>query len=368
MKILLKNANLYNPNHIGIVNIIIEDGFVTKIQKNSHEKDCKVINCEGKIICPMFVDGHEHLLGNYWSGKGIVYSGVGTVVGCLAHENKDKHIQKLIEITNKLNLSNQIEAYCLAGSKNYINDSTDFVLNNKVVVGVKTALFQPQRPRPNLSYEKLKRDALSTYNAGIKAGKKVQLHIHLDSPFARGENLSKEEIDDKKLDNFGWIDKIVEDTGVPYSLFKLTHAQKYNKGIIELANKGCFVDFTAFESGYDADFDFIIDAIKNKQVDLSRISISSDLGVMFMERGEEGKEKPTSILHTLKKLVLNKGLMLEDVLPMVTANPGGLLNNHCGKIEKGLPCKLLILDEFLNINSIINFKEIYNFEKTYELR
>lgn len=65
VKITLKNVDLYTPDHIGIVDILIEDGYIIRIDKNLHYQDCQKINCNGKIICPMFVDGHEHLLGNY---------------------------------------------------------------------------------------------------------------------------------------------------------------------------------------------------------------------------------------------------------------------------------------------------------------
>lgn len=369
MKILLKNVYLYTPDHIGNTDILIEDGYITKIDKDLHCKDCQEINCDGKISCPMFVDGHEHLLGNYWSEQGILNSGVGTIVGCLANEQSSSHVQALINITNKINTTNKIDAFCLAGSKNFTEDTSQYILNNTNVIGIKTALFQPQRPKPNLSYEKLKADALQTYNAGIKSGKTVQVHIHLDHPFSKGLSATIEEIDSGRLDNLGWIDKIVEETGIPYSVFKLTHAQKYYNRILEYANKGCFIDYTAFNSDYDSRFDCLVNAIKNKKVDLTRVSISSDLGIMTTEQGAIGEETPISLLNTIKTLILEKGLNFEDVLPLVTKNPAILLSKSYATIKEGNPCKLIMLDEELNIQLIINHNEIYklkkNLSKTY---
>ncbi len=67
----------------------------------------------------------------------------------------------------------------------------------------------------------------------------------LNNPYKSGENLSIEEIETGKYDSLDWIDKIVEETGVTYSLFKLTHAQKYYSRILEYANKGCYIYYTA---------------------------------------------------------------------------------------------------------------------------
>lgn len=220
-------------------------------------------------------------------------------------------------------------------------------------MGIKTALFSDGRPKPNLSYQKLKNDALSTYNAGIKAGKQVQVHIHLDHPFPKGGSADIKEINTGNLDNLNWIDKIVEETGLPYSLFKLTHAQKYYDRILEYANKGCYIDYTAFNGDYDNRFDCLVNAVKNKKVDLSRISISSDLGMLSMEKGLKDKETPLTILNTVQKLVLEKGLRFEDVLKMITINALAPIERKEELIGVGANAKLLILNQSLEIIKII---------------
>ncbi len=356
MKILLKNANLFTPTKLGVKDVLIENGKVTKISKTSDKdckiEDCQMIDCKGKIVCPMFVDGHEHLLGNYWDEEGLISAGVGGLVCVLADETNSKCVDKIIELTKRIKNEYNIDAFCLAGSKNYTDDTQYFILNNQNVVGIKTALFQPQRPKPNLSYEKLKRDTVSTYEAGKKSNKTVQVHIHLDHPFARGEKVSQQEIDSGRLDNLGWIDKIVEETHLPYSLFKLTHAQKYYNRILEYAAKGCYLDYTAFTGNFDEKFTPLVEAVKQHKIDLSKISISSDLGIEFMEHGNAGKETPIALLNTIKQLI-KQGLKFEDILPFVTINPGQLLAKNCGKICEGEECKILILNKSLEIDKII---------------
>lgn len=273
--IILKNADLYTPKHIGIVDILINnEGVIVQIAKNLELK-CVTYDCNNQIVCPTFVDGHEHLLHNkFYTIRGLIDSGIGTVVGCLANENKAEAVNKLINVTSFLRKYYNIQAFCLAGSKNFTDDIEEFIIKNDCVVGIKSALFSDQRPKPNLSYEKLKKDSVATYHAGLKTNKSVQVHLHLDHPFAKGEKADIDKINKGAYDNLSWIDQIVQETGIPYSLFKLTHSQKYYKRILEYANKGVYLDYTAFDGDYDCIYDDLVFAIKNKTVDISKISIS----------------------------------------------------------------------------------------------
>lgn len=362
MKLLLKNCDLYTPKHIGLSDVLIEDDKIVKISNNIKDT-CEVVDCKGQVVCPMFVDGHEHLKDTqYYNPEDILNAGIGTVIGCLANEQNKEDVEDLISITKRLKNNYNIYAYCLSGSKNFIHDTSKYILENDCVVGLKTALYSNQRPKPNLSYEKLKQDVIRTYYAGIKSKKQVQVHIHLDHPFPRGEKANITEINSGKFDNLDWIDKIVEETGVPYSLFKLTHAQKFYDRILEYANKGCYIDYTAFDGDYDNRFDCLVNAIKNKKVDLSRISISSDLGILSMEKGIKERETPITILNTIQKLVLEKGLELEDILNMVTINALNPIIKANELIKINSPCKMMVLDKNLNIEEVIyNRNMLQNF-------
>ncbi len=347
--LLLKNCDLYSPKHIGIIDILIDNGFIIKIDKNIKNK-CKIFDCKNKILCPCFVDGHEHITyTSCYEPQGIISSGVGCVVGVLANEYDETYTKQLINKTNELRNLYNLNSYCLAGSKNCIYDSSKYIIKNKFVVGIKTALYTPYRPKPNLSYEKLKEDVINVYEAGVKAKKNVQVHIHLDHPFPKGEKPNIENINLGKLDNLHWIDKIVQETKVPYSLFKLTHAQKYYKRILEYANKGVYLDFTAFDGNYDTRFNDLLDSIKLGAINSSKISISSDLGILSIEKKLKEKETPSTLLNTIKKLVLEKDLNLELALSMVTTNALCPIDNKQELIYVGSNYPILILDKKLNI-------------------
>lgn len=353
MKLLLKGADLYTPKHIGIRDVLVENGIIIKIKTDIVES-CETIDCRGKIVCPMFVDGHEHLTmkGVEYTARGILNSGVNTVVGVLAEEQTVEDVEKLINKTKELNKKHNINTYCLAGSKNFIHDTSSYIVENKCVVGIKTALFSERRPKPNLSYEKLKQDSLSTYNAGIKADKNVQVHIHLDHPFPRGGEANIEEINSGKLDNLNWIDKIVEETDIPYSLFKLTHSEKYYDRILEYANKGVYLDYTATHRTDETKYSSLIKAIKSCKYDLSKFSISSDLGILTTERGFVGEETPFTLLNTIR-LLIKKGLSFEQVLPLVTTNALAPIEEKEELVCAGEKCDLMILNTNFEIEKLL---------------
>lgn len=363
MEILLKKAKVYTPEYIGEKDILISNSIIKEIDDEINV-DCKAIDCSDKIVCPMFVDGHEHLeFTDFYNLEDIVSSGVGTAVGVLANEKSNQDVENLIEITNKINNCEcGLTAFCLAGSKNFTHDTTQFIINQKCVVGIKTALFCNERPKANLSYEKLKADVLSTYNAGKVANKNMQVHIHLDHPYKMGDKPNVDEINSSTtVGNLFWIDKIVEETGVPYSLFKLTHAQKYFNKILEYANKGCFIDYTAFPDEYDRRFDSLVMAIKNKCANLSKISISSDLGILNLERNLNTKETPKTLLNTLQKLVLEKQIDFAVVIKFLTTNALAPIKKEDELIKIGSYAKLLVLNKNLEIENIISKQNFKNF-------
>ena len=61
--LLIKNANLYAPEHIGENDILIGGGKILRIQKNIDVPSLNVPiwNAQGKIVSPGFIDQHVHI-------------------------------------------------------------------------------------------------------------------------------------------------------------------------------------------------------------------------------------------------------------------------------------------------------------------
>lgn len=357
MDILLKNGEIYLPESIGRKDILIKNGCIVKID-NDIKSRAKIIDCTGKNICPLFVDGHTHLsLTGIYNHKKLLSAGIGSVVGLMSMTATSKDVKKLIKICKRLK-NKGLDAYCLTGAFRYFGNITEDIINNENVIGCKTALNSKTKIReesPN--YEELLKISQETYNAGKLSNKKVQVHIHLESTKASSLEDLQQKMSDKEVGNLYWIDDISKN-GLPYSLFKLTHSQKYLDKLLEYANKGCYVDYTAMQNGYDVRFDSLINSLLNNDVNLSQISISSDMGAFGNK-----KNQYLSLLNTLKIFVVEKRLPLDLVLPFFTSNPGSLLHKNCGKIMENTPCKLMVLNKNLDIEFVANNNKIYRIMK-----
>ena len=355
MKVLLKNGDVYTPNRIGKHDILIENGIIKQISNNIN-KQIKSIDCSNCIICPMFVDGHAHLsLNKIYSHKDIIRSGIGTVVGMLSMVAYEEDFTTLLKICTKLNRKG-INAFCLTGAFKYYGDISSDIITIPNVIGTKTALNSKTKIRPESpTLQELSDIAEKTYHAGILTEKHTQLHIHLESTKANSIQNLYDAIQDREVGNLFWIDAIVNTKQLPYSLFKLTHAQKYLNKIFEYAEKGCYIDYTAMHNNYDIRFDELIKVLKNPLYDKSKFSISSDAGSFGLKKGQF-----LSLLNTLKILVNEKGIDLKDALPLFTSNPGKLIDDHSGKLINNCPAKILILDNTLNIKKIICRNKIIN--------
>ncbi|XDF76759.1 amidohydrolase family protein [Aliivibrio fischeri] len=66
MFILLKNANVYAPQHLGKVDVLIGCGKVISIESDLNVQgigDISIIDCKGKTVTPGLIDQHVHLIG-----------------------------------------------------------------------------------------------------------------------------------------------------------------------------------------------------------------------------------------------------------------------------------------------------------------
>lgn len=71
---LLKNAHLYINLQFENVDILIEDGMITKIEKNI-ESDVPTYDLKGKMVAHNFIDMHTHLREPGFEHKETIYSG-----------------------------------------------------------------------------------------------------------------------------------------------------------------------------------------------------------------------------------------------------------------------------------------------------
>lgn len=63
MKLLIQNGQVIDPasQTNEIMDILVEDGIISKMEKNITEKADKVIDASGNWVTPGFIDVHVHL-------------------------------------------------------------------------------------------------------------------------------------------------------------------------------------------------------------------------------------------------------------------------------------------------------------------
>lgn len=96
MKILLKNCLIKDPvnNYDGEYDILISKGKIKNIDRNITEKDCNIIDIQGKIVIPGLVDIHTHLREPGYENKETIKTGCEaaaaggfTKIACMANTN-----------------------------------------------------------------------------------------------------------------------------------------------------------------------------------------------------------------------------------------------------------------------------------------
>ena len=127
MKILIKNGQIVNPlmkeNFKG--NILIENGTVAKISKDEiNDKDADVIDANGKIVSPGFIDAHVHLRDPGLTHKEDIHSGLeaaaaGGFSACMCMPNTKPVIDSvptLQYILEKAQKGNGVRLYPVAAA------------------------------------------------------------------------------------------------------------------------------------------------------------------------------------------------------------------------------------------------------------
>jgi beta-aspartyl-dipeptidase (metallo-type) len=69
MLTLIENGDVYAPEHLGEQSILLVDGKIGRIGEIDRDAveaqgiDVDVVDASGCLVCPGFIDPHEHLLG-----------------------------------------------------------------------------------------------------------------------------------------------------------------------------------------------------------------------------------------------------------------------------------------------------------------
>ena len=368
---IIKNVNVYAPEKLGKKDLLIAGGKICQISDGldiPENWEVEVIDGEGLIATPGFIDSHVHILGGGGEGgfanrtpeatlSGLTRWGITTVVGCLGTDGYGRDLTALIAKIKGLR-EQGITAYGYTGNYQIpVRTLTGSITQDIMVVDEfigtgEIAISDHRSSQP--TYDEFLRVCADTRIGGILSGKAGIINIHLgDSP--------------RKMD---MILRAIEETEIPSTQFLPTHVNR-NAALfdqaVEYAKLGGTVDFTGNE-----DIDYwvtvsdevrVCDGIKrmlDEGISSDLFTISSDGQgslPLFSADGQFlgiGMGQSSCLLKEVRECVQRENIPLEIAIKAITANPARVLClDTKGQIKEGFDADLCIMTEDLNIHTVI---------------
>lgn len=367
--ILIKNIEIFAPESLGKKNILISFDKIVYLspQIDIPEKnfpEIEVIHGDGLTAIPGLIDLHVHITGGGGEGgfttrvpeltlTNFTLNGITTCVGLLGTDGTTRSMGNLLAKARALE-EEGISTYCWTGCYEMptrtITDSArnDIILVDKIIGVGEIAVSDHRASHP--SENDLIHLASEARVGGMISGKCGILHMHIG--------------DGKK--GLTPILDIVKDSEIPVDNLLPTHVNRNSmlyKQSIEYAKNGGFIDIT---TGIRNENDDAINASEvyhsmlNEGISPYNITMSSDAGGSMPIFDKDGKllkltaGLPSTNMDTIRECIMYKGISVEETLIPLTASPAKFLKlKNKGRIEEGYDADLILMDEKLNIHTVI---------------
>lgn len=354
--ILIKNADVYAPEHIGTRDIFLAGGKIVAMAEKLDVTlpDLEVIDAAGYIVAPGLVDQHIHITGGGGEGgwhsrcpelvfSELVKAGVTTFLGVSGTDSMTRSVENLLAKVRGLKNEG---ASGWMWTSNYAYPVTTITKDVRTdmlaipeVLGVKIALGDHRSSFPN--QHEIMQILADVRVSGMLTGKTGFLHVHLgDFPYS-----------------FDIFDECVAQ-GMPIKHIRPTHVARHPevfRRACEFAKKGGFIDITTGGGNYMGSAADAVRAALADGVPFDRITLSSDgHGSMprFNEAGEMVGLGIGSIMCDIETIrELKDDLGVEKALTPMTKTVAGALGLETkGGIAVGKDADLLFLTKDLDID------------------
>ena len=367
MLTLIKNADIYAPESIGIGYLLLGGGKILRLGPGDAGFEGPwldhIIDMEGAPVAPGLVDCHVHVTGGGGEDGFATQAppvplsrftrfGVTSVVGLLGTDDETRSTANLLARTRALR-EEGLSAWCWTGGY-HVPPATlsgsvrSDIVNVDCVIGLgELAISDHRSSQP--TFEELARLASEVHVAGLLSKKAGVMHLHLgDGP--RGLSL---------------VRQLLDETELPARVFHPTHVNRRRElfdEACELSRRNVVIDVTAFpvaegENAWSAPDAW--ELFHEKCCPPGNLTISSDGGGClphFDQNGEMTKmdfATSAGLPETLAELT-RRGHRLDAVLPAMTSNVARLLRLHRkGRIAEGNDADLLFFDEKLGVRHVM---------------
>ncbi|MGV8146529.1 MAG: beta-aspartyl-peptidase [Alkaliphilus sp.] len=369
---LIKKVSVYSPKKLGVNDILIYRDKIVQISTNIEVKffDLEIIDGDGKIAVPGYIDQHVHITGGGGEGgcktrvpetmlSECTTAGVTTVVGLLGTDAVTRSIENLVAKTKALN-EEGITAYCVSGSYEYpsvtlTGDIKKDIVYIQEIIGVKIAISDHRAT--NISKKELARLVLDVRRASLISKKPGVVHIHVGNG----------------ADKLNILFDILKETEVPIKHLRPTHVKRVLSQAIEFAKLGGYIDFTTTPQT-SVDASAVMSAIES--VPLDKITLSSDANgssPKWNEKGEMVSIAASSMKTThelIKFMIKEKKLDITTALSLVTSNVAKAIELFPvkGVLAESSDADILLLDDDFEIRTVIAKGRIMIFENEIRVK
>ncbi|MBT0587362.1 beta-aspartyl-peptidase [Alteromonas oceanisediminis] len=363
--ILIKNADVYAPEHLGLRHIVMGGGKLLYIGQTlptlADEFDVTVIDADGHMVTPGFVDSHTHMTGGGGEAgfstrvppvpmSKFTRAGVTTAVGLLGTDDLTRNTESVIAQVYALR-EEGFSAYCYTGGYHLPPTTltgsvkSDIVFIEPIVGVGELAISDHRSSQPTLN--ELLKVASEAHVARLMTGKAGILHLHLGDG-KRGLSLIREALSEAEI---------------PARTYNPTHVNRQKtlfEEACELTKHGCWIDVTAFETdgeGYEP-----ADALlryMSTSLAQDKLTISSDGGgclPSFDGCGHMTKMDfaDSSAMTDVFYELVDDGHNVANFLPFFTSNVADVMCfQHKGRLIQGLDADVLIFGENKRLKHVI---------------
>ncbi len=368
---LIQGAEVYAPQYIGKQDILIADTRVMCIEESinhaSLPKECQVIDANGLILVPGFVDSLVHITGGGGEGgfhtrtpqmqlTDVSLNGITSLVGVLGTDATTRSLPDLLAKSRALTYEG-ISCFCHTGSYqvpvNTISGSVrDDIILIPDFIGVGEIAIADHRSS-NPSSDEIARIASQARVAGMLSGKKGIVSIHVgDSP-----------------SQLTLLEEVVATTDVPITQFYPTHINR-SRDLLNAGKKwlqaGGYIDLTTSTTDMDLAqgeprCSEALAELLDEKLDIAQISFSSDGHASLPVFDENGKLQglkvgsEQSLFTEVREAVQKYNVPLETAIQVITSSSASILGlEQKGFIKTSADADMVFLEPgSLAIHSVI---------------